>query len=151
MLVLVPFSRSAIGMFKQLLGGQRMAFLVAGDARQKSRSSSACRRSNPPVVSFEDPLRITIRSSGSPEMFRLCSSPSTRPKRMHDDQTTSPVPRTVISVVFQRTRRLRTLYLSGIMAAQMTLRKPSMTERLAARRAGKMPLANPMNSETARP
>ena len=49
---------------------------------------------------------------------------------MHDDQTTSPVPITVISVVFQRTRRLRTLYLSGIMAAQMTLRSPSMTEQI---------------------
>ena len=33
---------------------------------------------------------------------------------MHDDQTTSPVPSTVISVVFQRTRKFRTLYLSGI-------------------------------------
>ena len=52
---------------------------------------------------------------------------------MHDDQTTRPVPSTVISVVFQRTRRLRTLYLSGIMAFQMTFLRPSMTERLAAR------------------
>ena len=55
---------------------------------------------------------------------------------MHDDQTTRPVPSTVIRVVFQRTRRFRTLYLSGIMAVQMTLLKPSTTERFAARKAG---------------
>src|SRR5712691_3524681 len=81
------------------------------------RMSSAWTVWNPPVVSLVDPLRITIRSSGSPEIFRLCSRPSTRPNRMHDDQTTSPVPSTVISVVFQRTRRLRVLYLRGIIAS----------------------------------
>ena len=117
----------------------------------RTSSSSAFDDSKPPVVSVTEPLRITIRSSGSPETFRLCSSPSTRPKRMHDDQTTRPVPSVVITVVFQRTRRLRMLYLSGIMAVQTTLRKPSMTERFAARTAGYSPLARPMKSEMARP
>ena len=37
------------------------------------------------------------------------------------------------------------------MAVQMTLLKPSMTDRLAARTAGYKPLANPIKSETARP
>ncbi len=78
---------------------------------------SAFVRSKPPLVSFDDPLRSTIRSSGSPETFRLCSSPSTSPKRMHDDQTIAPVPRIVSSVVTQRTRRFRTLYLSGIISS----------------------------------
>ena len=104
-------------------------------------SSSALSSSKPPVVSLVEPLRMTIRSSGSPEIFRLCSRPSTRPKRMHDDQTTRPVPSTVISVVFQRTRRLRTLYLSGIMAVQTTFLRPLMTERFAARTRGNEPAA----------
>src|SRR5271169_2173195 len=82
----------------------------------KLRISSALTDSNSPVVSFEDPFRMTIKSSGSPEIARLCSSPSTRPNKIHDDQTTIPLPSTVINVVFQRTRRFRTLYLKGIMA-----------------------------------
>ena len=92
--------------------------------------------SKPPVVSVTEPLRITIKSSGSPEMFRLCSSPSTRPNRMHDDQTTSPVPSTVI------TRRLP----ADLEVAQVVFERnhgdsddpprPSMTARLAARTAG---------------
>ena len=52
---------------------------------------------------------------------------------MHDDQTIRPVPRTVISVVTQRTRRLRTLYLSGIMTVQTTFLRPLTTESRAAR------------------
>src|SRR5580704_17855752 len=82
----------------------------------KLRTSSALTDSKSLFVSFDDPFRMTIKSSGSPETARLCSSPSTRPNRMHDDQTTIPLPSTVISVVFQRTSRFRTLYLNGIMA-----------------------------------
>ena len=135
MFVVVPFWRCAIGMFSSssaAIGLPSLSFSIPG----KTSSSSAFDVSKPPVVSVTEPLRITIKSSGSPETFRLCSSPSTRPNRMHDDQTTSPVPSVVITVVFQRTRRLRTLYLSGIMAAQITLRRPSITERFAARTAG---------------
>jgi hypothetical protein len=113
MLVVVPFSRSAIGMFNSSLaasGCPSWSRMIPGNMI----ISSPLVVSNPPVVSVDEPLRITIKSSGSPEIKRLCSSPSTRPNRMHDDQTTKPVPRTVINVVFQRTRKLRTLYLSGI-------------------------------------
>ena len=150
MLVVVPFLRCAIGMFRSSLaaiGLLSWSLAIPG----RISNSSAFEVSNPPVVSVTEPLRITIRSSGSPETFRLCSSPSTRPNRMHDDQTTSPVPSVVIRVVFQRTRRLRMLYLSGIMAAQTTLRNPSMTDMFAARTAGYRPLSNPTKSEMARP
>ncbi len=130
-----PVLRWAIGMFSSssaAIGLPSLSFSIPG----KTSRSSAFEVSKPPVVSVTEPLRITIKSSGSPETFRLCSSPSTRPNRMHDDQTTSPVPSVVITVVFQRTCRLRTLYLSGIMAVQITLRRPSITERFAARTAG---------------
>ena len=81
--------------------------------------------SNPLLVSFVDPLRRTIRSSGSPETVRLCWSPSTRPNRMHDDQTISAgAQRPSSASSTQRTRRLRTLYLSGIMAVQTTFLRP---------------------------
>src|ERR1700722_16184854 len=116
MFVFVPFSRSAIGIFKSSLaasGWPSRSRNIPG----RIRISSALLVSNPPVVSVDEPLRITIKSRGSPEILRLCSKPSTRPNRIHDDHTTKPVPMTVISVVFHRTRKLRTLYLSGIMGA----------------------------------
>ena len=94
---------------------------------------------------------MMIRSSGSPEIFRLYSRPSTRPKRMQDDATSRAVPSMVMSVVFQRTLRLRTLYLIGIMTFQTTFLRPLTTEEFAARSAGIKPLAKPTKSETPSP
>jgi hypothetical protein len=57
----------------------------------------------------------------------------------------------VMSVVFHRTLRLRTLYLIGIMTFQTTFLRPFTTDEFAARTAGITPLAKPMKNETASP
>ena len=149
-LLRVPLARSPLAMLSSSLAASGIPDGLRA-MPGKVRISSALALSNPPVVSLDEPLRRMIRSSGSPEIFRLYSSPSTRPKRMHDDATRRAVPSTVISVVFHRTRRLRTLYLSGIMASQTTFLRPLMTEEFAAKTAGNSPLMKPTKSETASP
>ena len=151
MLFRVPLARSPLAMLSSSLAARGCPGLSRARFPARSRIWSALALSNPPVVSLDEPLRRMIRSSGSPEIFRLYSRPSTRPKRMHDDATRSAVPTMVISVVFQRTFRLRTLYLIGIMTVQTTFLRPLITDELAAKSAGKRPLAKPTKSETPRP
>lgn len=90
-------------------------------------------------VSWVVPFRRTIKSNGSPLIRNAWSSPSVSPNVSTVAQTTSPVPTTVINVVTQRTRRLRTLYLTGIIGAGLshwrasgqgytTRRRPSITD-----------------------
>src|SRR4051794_10637259 len=113
-LLRVPLLRSPLAMLSislAAMGAPVSSRWIPG----KFRILSALAASNPPVVSFDEPLRMMIRSSGSPETFRLYSSPSTKPKRMHDEETSKAVPSMVMNVVFHLTLRLRTLYLMGIM------------------------------------
>src|SRR4051794_16426650 len=116
MFVRLPSPRPIPGMFSS-----SDAASTAPDSSRRMppsvRTLSALSLANPPLTSFVEPLRRMIRSSGSPETVMLCCRPSTRLKTRHDDQTIMPVPRTVSAVVTQRTRRLRVLYLIGIMGS----------------------------------
>ena len=57
---------------------------------------------------------MTIRSAASPDVLSACSIPEIMPKANTDANTTTPLAKLVSSVVTQRTRKLRRLYLSGI-------------------------------------
>ena len=92
-----------------------------------------------------------IRSSGSPEIFRLYSRPSTRPKRMHDDADQQGRPQDGHERRLPPDPEVADVVLDRDHGVQTTFLRPLMTDEFAAKSAGKRPLAKPTKSETPRP